>query len=66
MYPNVYLGLYPDGRVGPGKTGSNTLGILKEGGSKTNRGDYINARFALTWKPLEDLNITGSYKPTRQ
>ena len=66
MYPNVYLGLYPDGRVGPGKTGSNTLGILKEGGSKTNRGDYINARFALTWKPLEDLNITGSYKPTWQ
>ena len=30
MYPSIYLGLYPDGRVGPGKDGSlsNTLDRL--------------------------------------
>jgi TonB-linked SusC/RagA family outer membrane protein len=66
MYPSIYLGLYPDGRVGPGQSGSNTLGILREGGSKNNRTDYINARIALSYKPVDGLDITASYKPTWQ
>lgn len=64
MYPSIYLGLYPDGRVGPSKTGSNTLGVLMEGGNKTTTSDYITGRIALTYSPIEGLDITGSLNPT--
>ncbi len=63
MYPSIYLGLYPDGRVAPSKTGSNSLGIIREGGQKTNRSDLITAKFALTYKPVDGLDITASYSP---
>lgn len=63
MYPSVYLGLYPDGRVAAGKTGSNSLGVLKEGGYKTNRNDIFTARIALNYKPVEGLNLSASYNP---
>lgn len=64
MYPSIYLGLYPDDRIGPSKTGSNTLAVLKEGGYISNRNDYITGRIALTYSPFEDFNITGSFTPT--
>lgn len=64
MYPSVYLGLYPDGRVAPGKSGSNTLGIIREGGYTSSRNDYITGKVALTVKPVEGLDITASFTPT--
>lgn len=64
MYPSIYLGLYPDGRIGPGKSGSNTLGIVKEGGYTSSRNDYVTGKFALTLKPVEGLDIVASYSPT--
>lgn len=64
MYPSIYLGLYPDGRIGPSKTGSNTLAVLREGGFKSNRNDYITAKFALNWEPVDGLNLNASYKPS--
>lgn len=65
MYPSIYLGLYPDGRIAMGKSGgSNTLGILREGGYKSSRSDIISGNIALTYKPIEGLSFTASYKPT--
>ena len=63
MYPSVYLGLYPDGRVAPGKSGSNTLGTILEGGNKTNRTDYLSGKVALSWKPFEGFDLTGAFTP---
>ncbi|MDD2289497.1 MAG: TonB-dependent receptor [Bacteroidales bacterium] len=64
MYPSIYAGLYPDGRVAEGKTGSNTLGALLEGGHQINANNYITGKISLSWKPLEGLDVTGSITPT--
>lgn len=64
MYPSIYAGLYPDGRVAEGKTGSNTLGALLEGGNQINRNDYITGKLSLSWKPISGLDITGNITPT--
>lgn len=64
MYPSVYLGLYPDDRVAPGKSGSNTLAIIREGGYKSDRNDLVMGRIALTYAPIEGLSFTGSFSPT--
>lgn len=66
MYPSIYLGLYPDGRVGPGKEGSlsNTLAALLEGGDKKTVSNVITGKFSLSYKPIEDLTITANLTPT--
>lgn len=66
MYPSIYLGLYPDGRIGPGKEGSlnNTLGALLEGGDKKTVSNVITGKFSLSYKPIEDLTITANLTPT--
>ena len=64
MYPSIYLGLFPDGRVAEGKSGSNTLGTILNGGRKTNRTDYVTAKASLTWKPFEGFSLSGSIAPT--
>ena len=64
MYPSIYAGLYPDGRVAEGKTGSNTLGALLEGGNQINGNDYITGKISLSWKPFEGFDITGNMTPT--
>lgn len=66
MYPSIYAGLYPDGRVAPGKEGSfsNTLGALLEGGNKTNVATMASAKISLSYKPVEGLDITANFTPT--
>lgn len=66
MYPSIYLGLYPDGRIGPGKEGSlnNTLGALLEGGDKKTVSNVITGKFSLIYKPIEELTITANLTPT--
>lgn len=66
MYPSIFLGLYPDGRIGPGKEGSlsNTLAALLEGGTKKTVNNTSMAKFSLTYNPIKDLTISGSVTPT--
>ncbi len=66
MYPSIYLGLYPDGRIGPGKDGSltNTLAALLEGGDKKTVSSTVTGKFSLTYKPISDLSITANVTPT--
>lgn len=66
MYPRIYLGLYPDGRVGPGKEGSlsNTLGALLYGGSDKTVSDIVTAKISLSYKPVAGLSITANFTPT--
>ena len=64
MYPSIYLGLYPDGRIGPSKTGSNSLAAIMDGGSKTTRHNYITGKISLSWKPFDGFDLTGSLTPT--
>lgn len=66
MYPSIYAGLYPDGRIAPGKEGSfsNTLGALLEGGNKTNVATMASAKISLSYKPVEGLDITANFTPT--
>lgn len=66
MYPSIYAGLYPDGRIAPGKEGSfsNTLGALLEGGNKTNVATMASAKISLSYKPVDGLDITANFTPT--
>ena len=64
MYPSIYAGLYPDGRIAEGKTGSNTLGSLLEGGFQINRNDYVTGKISLSWKPFKGFDLTGNMTPT--
>ncbi len=64
MYPSIYLGEYPDGRVAGGKSGSNTLGVIREGGYTSSRNDYITGKIALSYKPVDGLDLTASFTPT--
>lgn len=66
MYPSIYLGLYPDGRVGPGKDGSlsNTLAALLEGGEKKTISNTMDGKFSLNYKPIKDLTISANLTPT--
>lgn len=66
MYPSIYAGLYPDGRIAPGKEGSfsNTLGALLEGGNKTNVATMASAKISLSYKLVEGLDITANFTPT--
>ena len=66
MYPSIYAGLYPDGRIAPGKEGSfsNTLGALLEGGNKTNVATMALAKISLSYRPVEGLDITANFTPT--
>ncbi len=66
MYPSIYLGTYPDGRMGPGKEGSlsNTLAALREGGEKKTTSDYITGKISLSVKPIDGLDITAAVTPT--
>ena len=64
MYPSIYLGLYPDGRIGPSKSGSNTLGVILDGGLNTTTHNYITGKVSLSYKPFEGFDITGALSPT--
>jgi len=64
MYPELFLGMYPDGRVAGGKQGSNTLGAARDGGEKKKKDDYLTGRISLTYKPFDFLTIQASVNPT--
>lgn len=66
MYPSIYAGLYPDGRVAPGKEGSfsNTLGALREGGFQKTVSTNMTAKLSLSYKPVKGLDITANFTPT--
>ncbi|MDD3033455.1 MAG: TonB-dependent receptor [Bacteroidales bacterium] len=64
MYPSIYAGLYPDGRIAEGKTGSNTLAALLDGGNQINGNDYITGKASISWKPLAGFDLTASLTPT--
>lgn len=65
-YPNIFLGLYPDGRVGTGKEGSltNPLGALLEGGKKRTNNTNLTAKISLTYKPIKELTISANTTPS--
>lgn len=66
MYPSIYAGLYPDGRIAEGKLGSfsNTLGALREGGSQKTVSSNFTAKLSLSYKPVAGLDITANFTPT--
>ena len=66
MYPSIYAGLYPDGRIAPGKEGSfsNTLAAWREGGKKKSENSMATAKISLSYKPIEGLDITANFTPT--
>lgn len=64
MYPSVYAGLYPDGRIDSGKSFSNVLGALREGGSSKVVSDIVTAKISLSYKPVKGLDITANFTPT--
>ena len=64
MYPRLYLGLYPDGRVAEGKRGSNALAGLLYGGSINTVNEYVTGKVSLTYRPFEGFSLTGSLNPT--
>lgn len=66
MYPSIYLGLYPDGRIGPGKEGSlsNTLAALLEGGTSKTVSDIVTAKISLGYNPFEGFSVTANFTPT--
>ena len=66
MYPMIYAGTYPDGRVAGGKEGSmtNELALLLEGGDNKTESTTMNAKFGLTFKPFSGMTITGNLTPT--
>jgi len=66
MYPAIYLGQYPDGRIGPGKEGSNTYARVTEGGFVESTSDYITAKLGISIKPVKGLSIDANYTPTFQ
>ena len=66
MYPSIYAGLYPDGRVAVGKEGSfgNTLAALRDGGFEKTTSNIATAKFTLSYKPVTGLDITANFTPT--
>lgn len=64
MYPDIYLGAYPDGRVAYGQSGGNTYAAFMYGGKKETSNDYLTGKLALTYKPFKFLSIQGTLTPT--
>ncbi len=64
MYPSIYAGLYPDGRIADGKSFSNTLGALREGGSSSTVNNGVTAKISLSYKPFKGFDITANFTPT--
>ncbi len=62
-YPAIYPALYPDGSIAPGKTGSNTYAVIREGGFIKQRTNKLNAKVSLTYSPIKNLSITGTIAP---
>lgn len=66
IYPSIYMGLYPDGRVAPGKEGSlsNSMAAYLYGGDKKTTSTYVTGKFSLTYKPIDELSISANITPT--
>ena len=55
---------WADGRVSPGRNGTNTWARLNYGGFDDTWGDELTGRFALNYTPIENLTITGVVAPS--
>ena len=65
MYPAIYAGYYPDGRVAEGKSGgSNTWAAYNFGGTKNNTVDNITAIIGLNYKPVKGLELSANVNPS--
>ncbi len=64
MYPRLYLGEYPDGRVAEGKRGSNALANLLYGGNVHTVNEYFMGKISLSYKLFDGFSLTGSLSPS--
>lgn len=63
VYPQYYMGTYPDGRWAPGQSGSNEEARLKAGGQSHTYGDNLTGKISLTYKPIDALSIQANISP---
>lgn len=64
MYPQIYAGTYPDGRIAEGQSGSNTLAAWREGGTQKNNINFLTGKIALNYKPFKFLSFQATMTPT--
>lgn len=64
MYPEIYLGEYPDGRIAPGQSGANSYAVLREGGSTTTNKTVFSGKVSLEFRPVEGLSLEASFLPS--
>lgn len=55
---------WPDGRISFGRNGTNSWARLNHGGFNNTWGDELIGRFALNFKPIENLTISGVIAPS--
>lgn len=59
----VYAGVYSDGRLAPGKDGTNPYGKMMYGGTTSERRYQANAKLGITITPLDGLSVSGVLAP---
>ncbi|MFB5944239.1 SusC/RagA family TonB-linked outer membrane protein [Albibacterium profundi] len=55
---------WSDGRISPGRNGTNTWARVNHGGFDNSVGDELTGRLALNFTPIENLIISGVIAPT--
>ncbi len=55
---------WSDGRISFGRNGTNSWARLNHGGFNNTWGDELVGRFALNFKPIKNLNISGVIAPS--
>lgn len=60
----VYAGVFSDGRLGPGKDGTNPYGKMMYGGTTNARSYLASGKMSLNLTPFEGLSINGVFAPT--
>ncbi|MBD1423190.1 SusC/RagA family TonB-linked outer membrane protein [Sphingobacterium chuzhouense] len=55
---------WSDGRISFGRNGTNSWARLNHGGFNNTWGDELVGRFALSFKPIKNLNISGVIAPS--
>lgn len=55
---------WADGRISPGRNGTNTWARVNYGGFNNSWGDELIGKLALNFKPIENLTISGVIAPS--
>lgn len=55
---------WSDGRISPGRNGTNSWARLNHGGFNNSWGDELIGRLAMNFSPIKDLTITGVLAPS--